>query len=318
MSDKIRLGVSACLLGERVRYDGQHKHDRFITDTLGRFVEYVPVCPEVECGLPVPREAMRLVGSLENPRLMTQRSGIDLTEQMQSWVNKRVKELEKEKLCGFIFKAKSPSSGMERVKVYNGRGGLTGFGSGMFARAFMAHFPLLPVEEEGRLHDPLLRENFIERIFTLQRYRAAITPRISMAALTGFHAYHKYLLMSHSQEAVRQMGRMLANAKRDGVALKALAANYEEALLTTLKLIATPRKHVNVLQHMAGYLKEELAADEKKELAELLAEFKQGLIPLIVPVTIINHYVRKYQPDYLKDQVYLQPHPLELQLRNHS
>ena len=318
MSEKIRLGVSACLLGERVRYDGQHKHDRFITDTLGSFVEYVPVCPEVECGLPVPREAMRLVGSLESPRLMTQRTGVDLTEQMQSWAAKRIKELEKENLCGFIFKAKSPSSGMERVKVYNGRGGLTGFGSGMFARAFMEHFPLLPVEEEGRLHDPLLRENFIERVFTLQRYRDAITPRISLAGLTAFHAHHKYLLMSHNQEAVRRMGRMLANAKRDGVALKDLAAGYEEDLLKTLKLIATPRKHVNVLQHMAGYLKEQLAADEKKELAELLAEFKQGLIPLIVPVTIINHYVRKYQPEYLKDQVYLQPHPLELQLRNHS
>lgn len=318
MSEKIRLGISTCLLGEPVRYDGQHKHDRFLTGTLGKFVEYVPVCPEVECGLPVPREAMRLVGSLEAPRLMTQRSGKDLTDQMQTWAHKRVKELEKEDLCGFIFKAKSPSSGMERVKVYNGRGGLTGHGTGMFARIFMDHFPLLPVEEEGRLNDPLLRENFIERIFTLWRYRSEVRPKPDLAALTAFHARHKYLLMAHSAEKMNQMGRLLANAKRDGIPMKELTAAYEELLLNTLKLLATARKHVNVLQHMAGYLKKQLDAEEKQEWATLLSEYKAGILPLIVPITMLNHYVRKYQPSYLKEQLYLQPHPLELQLRNHS
>ena len=171
---KLKLGISACLLGQLVRYDGQAKRDAFLVDTLGKFVDYVPVCPEVECGLPVPREAMRLVGTVKAPRLMTQRTGIDLTDQMQGWIRCRLLELKKEDLCGFVFKARSPSSGMERVKVYNGRGGLSGYGAGLFAKAFMEAFPLLPVEDEGRLNDAKLRENFIERIFAMKRYRDAI------------------------------------------------------------------------------------------------------------------------------------------------
>lgn len=318
MSEKIRIGISACLLGEKVRYDGQHKQDHFLTDTLGPFVEYVPVCPEVECGLPVPREAMRLVGSVDQPRLMTQRTGKDLTGQMQTWAKTRLKELENESLLGFIFKSKSPSSGMERVKVYNGKGGMAGRGIGIFARAFMEHFPLLPVEDEGRLNDPVLRENFIARIFTLQRYRNAITPRLSISGLTNFHAAHKLLLMSHSPDLARKMGKLLAEAAHSGKPLADTAAEYEIALLNVMKSIATAPKNVNVLQHIAGYFKKILDPEEKKELNELFQDYRNGLAPLIVPLTMINHYVRKYKPAYLQNQAYLNPHPVELHLRNHA
>jgi len=317
MTQPIRLGISQCLLGDRVRYDGQHKRDPFLVDTLGAFVEYVPVCPEVECGLPVPREAMRLVGDPAAPRLMTTRSNQDMTERMTSYARRRVKELEKENLHGFIFKAKSPSSGMERVKVYHEKGGIIGSASGLFAQAFMEHFPLLPVEEEGRLHDAGLRENFIERIFTLARYREAASGGAGIRALTDFHARHKLLLMSHSQKAVREMGRLLAGPRK-GRNVARLAAGYETQLLAALKLRATPRKHTNVLQHMLGYFRDLLDADEKAEVLELVEQFKSGLIPLIVPVTLFRHFVRKYDVPYLAEQVYLHPHPVELKLRNHA
>ena len=316
MTERLRLGVSACLLGQRVRYDGQHKRDAFVTDTLGKYVEYVAVCPEVECGLPVPREAMRLVGSVEDPRLMTKQTGRDLTDQLVTWARRRVVELEREDLCGFIFKSRSPSSGMERVKVYNGRGGMSGRGPGLFAREFMGHFPLLPVEDEGRLQDPELRENFIERIFTLKRYRDAVGDRPTVAALMLFHERHKFLIQAHSTELSRVMGRMLAGASRENAV--PLREKYEAALLGALKLLATPSKHANVLQHMLGFLKKHLTSEEKQELLLLIDEMRAGTLPLIVPVTMLSHYVRKYDIAYLREQVYLNPHPLELKLRNHA
>jgi len=314
---KLRLGISACLLGQLVRYDGQHKRDVLLADTLGSFVDYVPVCPEVECGLPVPREAMRLVGPTDNPRLMTQRTKIDLTDQMMAWARCRIRELRKEDLCGFVFKAKSPSSGMERVKVYNGRGGLSGRASGLFAKAFMEAFPLLPVEDEGRLHDPLLRENFVERIFTMRRYRDAIAGARTIRSLTDFHAANKYLIMSHSDVKCRELGRLLAGkpASKDA---RAVAAEYEALLLATLRLVPTVKKHANVLMHMMGYLKKIATPDEKQELLEIIEDYRQERTPLIVPVTLIKHYVRKYQVPYLLAQVYLDPHPVELKLRNHA
>lgn len=316
MTDKLRLGVSACLLGESVRYDGQHKRDSFIVDTLGRYVDYVPVCPEVECGLPVPREAMRLVGTPDNPRLMTQRTGRDLTGQMLGWVERRLAELEREPLCGFIFKAKSPSSGMERVKIYNDKGGVAAMGAGLFAAAFMRRFPLLPVEDEGRLHDPALRENFIERIFTLKRYRDETAASPTLAALMRFHEQHKFLIQSHSVEHAREMGKMLGSARRGDAAR--LRSRYEERLLEALRMAATPCKHANMLQHMLGFLKQHLSGEEKQEMLGLIAEMKGGVLPLMVPLTLLQHYARKYRADYLLTQAYLFPHPLEVALRNHA
>lgn len=313
--NKITIGVSSCLLGNEVRYDGGHKHDRYITETLGRYLSFVPVCPEVECGLPIPREAMRLVGEVDRPRLVTNKTGVDHTDRMLTWARKKVAELEKENLCGFIFKNRSPSSGMERVKVYDGNNVPRAVGVGIFARAFKDHFPLLPTEEEGRLHDPLLRENFIEQIFVYQRWReVADTP--TAAKLISFHTTHKLLLMAHSEKHTREMGRLMAQA--GSLELDTFIERYQELLMAAMSLKPTTKKHVNVLQHMMGFFKKLISADEKQELLSVIEQFRNNIVPLIVPVTLINHYIRKYQEPYLMQQLYLNPHPLELKLRNHA
>ena len=312
---KIRLGISTCLLGQPVRYDGGHKLDRFLTETLGQYVEYVPVCPEVECGMPVPREPMHLEGSIESPRLVTIKTAIDKTDQMIGWAEKRVLELENEKLMGFVFKSDSPSSGMERVKVYSGKNVATRKGVGLFARLFMQHFPLLPVEEEGRLHDPALRENFIERVFALARWRELMDGNESVRSLIEFHTKHKLLILSHSTKHYQEMGRLVGNARK--VPLQKLLQDYQEQFMQALKLRATPKKNVNVLLHMAGYFKTMLSSGEKAELLEIIELYRKTLVPLIVPITLVNHYVRKYSQPYLEDQFYLHPHPVEMALRNH-
>lgn len=313
--ETIKLGISTCLLGENVRYDGGHKLDRFLTDTLGQYVEYIPVCPEVECGLPVPRESMHLEGDPNSPRLVTVSTKQDMTDRMIKWAQKRVAELEKEDLCGFIFKSDSPSSGMERIKVYNEKGMPVKKGVGIFARIFMDHLPLLPVEDEGRLHDPKLRDNFIERIFALKRWREVLGKRESRGNAVDFHARHKLLILSHSPKHYQTMGKLVARVK--DLPLKELYHGYQTLLMESLKLKTTPKKNANVLQHMMGYFKEQLSSDEKKELVEVMDYYRQGYIPLVVPITLINHFIRKYDQPYLKQQVYLNPHPLELQLRNH-
>jgi uncharacterized protein YbgA (DUF1722 family)/uncharacterized protein YbbK (DUF523 family) len=313
--EKINLGISTCLLGENVRYDGGHKLDRFLTDTLRQYVEYVPVCPEVECGLGVPRESMHLEGNPDSPRLVTIRTKQDMTDCMVQWAQKRVVQLEKKDLCGFIFKSDSPSSGMERIRVYNEKGIPVKKGMGIFARIFMDHFSLLPVEDEGRLHDPELRENFIERIFTLKRWREVLGKKESRGNIVDFHTKHKLLILSHSPKHYQMMGKLVAQAKN--LPLKELYHEYQTLLMESLGLKTTPKKNANVLQHMMGYFKEQLSSDEKQELLEVIDLYRKEIIPLIVPITLINHYVRKYDQPYLKKQIYLNPHPLELQLRNH-
>jgi uncharacterized protein YbgA (DUF1722 family)/uncharacterized protein YbbK (DUF523 family) len=315
MNERIKLGISTCLLGESVRYDGGHKLDRFLTDTLGVYVDYVPVCPETECGLGIPREAMRLVGDPASPRLLTIRTKRDHTDGMLRWAAKRVKELEKEDLCGFVFRSNSPSSGMERVKVYNVSGMPVKTGVGIFARAFMEHFPLIPVEEDGRLHDPKLRENFIERIFTMKRWREALLGKKSVGTIVAFHSSHKLLIRAHSEKHYREMGKLVAEGKKRSI--KDLYNRYETLLMEALRLKPTTRKNTNVLTHMMGYFKKQLSPDEKQELLEIINQYRSGYIPLIVPITLINHYVRKYEQPYLAQQVYLRPHPIELKLRNH-
>ena len=312
--EKIKLGISTCLLGEPVRYDGGHKLDRFLRDTLGQYVDFVPVCPEVECGFGVPRESMRLVGDPASPRLVTVRSGMDYTDRMLTWARKRVVELEKEALCGFIFKSDSPSSGMERIKVYGEKEVPARKGIGMFARVFREHFPHVPVEDDGRLHDPALRENFIERIFALKRWREAIDGK-KASSVVVFHTQNKLLILAHSPQHYRDMGALVARAGR--MDFSTLKERYQELLLEALQLKATPAKHANVLQHMLGYFKQQLTPDEKQELLEIIDLHRRGILPLIVPVILMRHHVRKYQQTYLKDQTYLHPHPVELQLRNH-
>ncbi|MDD8013701.1 MAG: DUF523 and DUF1722 domain-containing protein [Acidobacteriota bacterium] len=316
MEGKIKLGISSCLLGNKVRYDGGHKFDPFLVNTLGQFVDFVPVCPEVESGFPVPREAFRLVGDANHPRLVTRQGGVDATPQMERWLEKKLPQLEKENLCGFVFKSQSPSSGMERVKVYSDKGMAEKKGVGIFARALMERLPLLPVEEEGRLQDIDLRENFIVRIFTYRRWQELQTDGATAGSLVEFQRRHKYLLMAHSPEMARRLGKLVARAGVEP--LPHLLPEYETLLMTALKQKATVRKNVNVLQHMLGYFKKQLDDFEKKELLAAIDNYHQNLIPLIVPLTLLKHYIDKFQQPYLKDQYYLAPHPLELKLRNHA
>ena len=314
LNKTIKLGISACLLGEKVRYDGGHKLDHFLKDTLGQFIEWIPVCPEVESGLPVPREAMRLVGSPEEPRLLKIRSGEDYTDRMTQWAGKRLAEIAREGLCGFIFKSKSPSSGMSRVKVYGASGIPSHAGVGIFARAFMDKFPYLPVEDEGRLCDPALRENFIERVFVYKRWKE-LPGKGSLRHLIEFHTDHKLLVLSHSTKHYSALGNLVANAKQYDPGT--LHEEYLRLLMDGLKLIATMKKNTNVLHHMMGYFKKQLQPEEKQELMEIIDDYHKGHIPLIVPITLLRHYVRIYDEPYLKRQHYLHPHPTELRLRNH-
>jgi uncharacterized protein YbgA (DUF1722 family)/uncharacterized protein YbbK (DUF523 family) len=314
---KIKIGISSCLLGNKVRYDGQHKFDHFLAETLGAFMDYIPVCPEVECGLPVPRDAMRLVGDPENPRLVTIKTKTDFTDQMKSWGAKKLDELASENLCGFIFKAKSPSSGMERIKIYPIAGGVAQKnGTGIFADMFMKKFPHLPVEDDGRLHDPEIRENFIERVFAYKRWIEMIENEDTVHGLIQFHSKHKLMLMAHSPEHYRFAGQITASGDKNN--LKSRQSDYLRNMMEGLKKSATLKKNFNVLQHILGYFKNELTSDEKKETLEIMENYKNGLIPLIVPVTLLNHYINKYNQEYLKEQYYLHPHPYELKLRNHA
>jgi uncharacterized protein YbgA (DUF1722 family)/uncharacterized protein YbbK (DUF523 family) len=315
MGSPIRLGISRCLLGDEVRFDGGHKKDRFLTDVLGRYVEWVPVCPEVEAGLGIPREAMRLVDHPQRPRLVSITSKHDHTKAMETMVEERLDSLKEVDLSGFVFKRGSPSCGVERVRVYTPQGMPSHSGAGIFAKAFREEFPLIPVEEEGRLCDPSLRENFIERVFCYRRFQDVVQNETTRQVLIRFHTIHKYLLLAHSQQHYEVMGRLVGQADRYHP--KELTLKYGELLMKTLAVKATVRKHVNVLHHIVGYFKNRLKTQEKTELLGVVNDYHRGLTPLIVPLTLIKHYVQTFDVGYVRDQVYLNPHPKELMLRNH-
>jgi len=310
----LRLGISRCLLGHAVRFDGGHKRDRFLTDVLGPHVEWVPVCPEVEAGLGTPREAMRLVGDPARPQLITIKSGIDHTEALERMASDRLQDLKKLDLSGYVFKKDSPSCGIERVRIYNQHGMPSRQGAGIFARTFMTQFPLVPVEEEGRLCDPALRENFIERVFSYRRYQDLLQKGPTRGAVVQFHTIHKYLLLSHSQPHYQALGRLVGQADRHRP--RQLALKYGELFMKALTVKATVRKHVNVLQHILGFFESHLSAQEKRELLGVIEDYHRELTPLIVPLTLIRHYVNLFEVEYIRDQVYLNPHPKELMLRN--
>jgi uncharacterized protein YbgA (DUF1722 family)/uncharacterized protein YbbK (DUF523 family) len=311
----LRLGISRCLLGDEVRFDGGHKRDDFLTDVFGRYVEWVPVCPEVEAGLGTPREAMRLTGDPHRPRLVTIKSGTDHTRAVERMTENRIQELEVLDLSGYVFKKGSPSCGIERVRIYNEHGIPNRNGVGLFARAFIEQFPLIPVEEEGRLCDPTLRENFIERVFCYRRWQDLVQNGVTRQALVQFHTIHKYLLLAHSPQQYEVLGRLVGQAHQHRP--KDLTCQYGELFMKALAVKATVRKHVNVLQHILGYFKERLGAHEKAELLGVIRDYHQELTPLVVPLTLIKHYVKIFDVGYILDQVYLNPHPKELMLRNH-
>jgi uncharacterized protein YbgA (DUF1722 family)/uncharacterized protein YbbK (DUF523 family) len=312
---RISIGISSCLLGEKVRYDGGHKQDRYITGTLGRFFRFVPVCPEVGSGLPIPREAMRLEYHDGTIRLMTVKTRQDMTLLVTEYASRVVEELEAEDLCGFIFKKDSPSSGLWRVKVYDGNVPRK-TGRGIFAEQVVKRFPLLPVEDEGRLNDLPIRENFIERIFAYRRWKDFRSCASGVGDLVKFHTGHKLQLLAHSPEIYRQMGNLVAEGRK--TAPEDLLNAYEHFYMKALSLRATVKKNLNVLYHIFGYFKKTLSADEKKEMTGILEQYHDGFLPLIVPVTLIKHHVAKYSQQYLAGQTYLAPHPQELMLRNHS
>ncbi|NUO79556.1 DUF523 and DUF1722 domain-containing protein [candidate division KSB1 bacterium] len=312
---KVRLGVSTCLLGQNVRFDGGHKEDHYLTETLAPFVEWIAACPEVDIGLGTPRESIRLIGTTNAPRLFAPKSGVDLTDKMQSYARAKVEQLQQMDLDGYILKKDSPSCGMERVRIYHESGSATRTGVGLFARVLMEGMPELPVEEEGRLHDPSLRANFIVRVFAHRRWRELIANDFSLAALVTFHAQHKFLLMAHSEKHLRLMGKLVAGAKARKP--KEVVAEYSKLFFAALREPARTRAHTNVLQHLAGFCKKQLESKDKIELQNVITDFRKGLVPLIVPITLIKHYINKFDLQYLRDQIYLNPHPKELMLLNH-
>jgi uncharacterized protein YbgA (DUF1722 family)/uncharacterized protein YbbK (DUF523 family) len=312
---KIRLGVSTCLLGENVRFDGGHKKDSYLTGTLEKFVEWVPVCPEVEIGLGAPRESLRLTGDPEAPRLLTTKTNIDHTEAMLKFAHAKIEQLQRLKLNGYILKKDSPSCGMERVRVYSTSGMPARNGVGLFARVLMEQMPNLPIEEEGRLNDARLRENFIVRVFCHYRWQRFLEKPFRIHELISFHAQHKFLLLAHHEKNFRELGKLVAAAKSHKP--QALLEKYEQLFFETLRHLATARKHANVLSHIAGYFKKQLDEKDKNELHATIEEYRRGFLPLIVPMTLIKHYLNKFDVPYIQDQVYLNPHPKELMLLNH-
>lgn len=312
----LRLGISQCLLGDAVRYDGGHKRDSFLTDRLSPHVEWVPVCPELEAGLGVPREPIRLIRSIGSPRVMSVKSGIDHTATMERFSEQRVRELAALSLSGYVFKKDSPSCGVERVRVYHADGTPARSGVGVFARAFMAHFPLVPVEDEGRLNDPSIRDHFIQRIFCYRRWQELLgSDRLTRDKLIRFHTRHKLLLLAHSREYHDALGQLVAQAKRYRPA--ELTHRYGAQFMNALKTPATVRKHVNVLQHVVSYFKAVLDQKEKEELRGVIEDYQRRIVPLVAPLTLIKHYIHRFDVAYLKEQIYLNPFPKELKLRNH-
>jgi uncharacterized protein YbgA (DUF1722 family)/uncharacterized protein YbbK (DUF523 family) len=325
LSGEIRIGISSCLLGEQVRYDGGHKRDRFVDETLRPFVTFVPVCPEVELGLGTPREAIRIERSGDALRLVGTRSGRDHTRAMRAYAARRAAALARLDLSGYILKKGSPSCGMERVPVYSSvsaastaraaAGGKERTGRGFFATELIARLPLLPVEEEGRLQDPKLRENFIERVFAHRRVTDLFAGRWTVGDVVRFHTREKMLLLAHSRVDYDALGRLVANAR--ALSRAELAERYAAGFMSALGKIATRGRHANVLSHMAGYFKRAIPPSDRAELAAGIDDYRRGLVPLVVPLTLVRHHVRARGVEYLAGQSYLEPHPKELALRNH-
>jgi uncharacterized protein YbgA (DUF1722 family)/uncharacterized protein YbbK (DUF523 family) len=310
----VLIGISDCLLGTKCRYDGQHKRSRFVTDVLSRYAKFLPFCPEGAM-LGTPRESMFLARSEKGPRAITQKSGIDQTDKLLSFNHEAIARISGQKLCGFIFKAKSPSCGLERVKLYTADHQPTDeVAQGLFAQAITEAFPLLPVEEEGRLEDPWLRENFMMQIFSYQRWLDFEASGPQMRDLVAFHARHKFLLLGKNEVNYRTLGRLVANHdKRD---LADLLAEYHPLFLQTIGEKSSLKSTLNQLQHLYGFVKKLVDEAEKTAILESIDHYAQRIIPLIVPLKLIELAARKHQVTYLLDQHYLSPYPQELGLRS--
>ncbi|MFJ4141221.1 YbgA family protein [Pseudomonas sp. NPDC089734] len=312
--DKPKLGISACLLGVEVRFNGGHKESRLCTEALSEYFDFIPACPEVAIGMGVPREPIRLVGDPEQPQAIgTVNSDLNVTQALADYGLHMATQLDN--ICGYIFMQKSPSCGLERVKVYRENGApVDGGGRGIYAQAFCARHPDLPVEEDGRLNDPVLRENFVTRVFAYAAWQQLLKDGVSRRALSEFHSRYKYQLMANDPQQYKALGNRLGSMGRSDP--NEIAPRYFRDLMAALKKCATRRTHTNVLQHLSGYLKHSLGSEDKQEIQRLITQYHQGIVPLIVPLTLLKHHFRQHPDPYVALQVYMQPHPENLSLRN--
>ena len=313
---KIKIGVSSCLIGEKVRYNGEHKQDRYVLEVLGKIFEYVPVCPEMEVGMGVPRETVVLYGSPENPRMTGRKSGTDWTGKMNRYVKGRVSGLAAENLCGYIFKNRSPSCGLGGIPVYSEPGSNSvRRGRGMFAEAFMEKFPLVPVEDEGRLNNPKKRENFIVRVLSFFKLRDLMEKKFSAGSLVKFHTSHKFLILAHNKKYYDSLEQLVGNARSFKAA--ELKARYSKLFMEALTYKSTRKKNTDALINMLEFLKKSLTREENKNILESIEDYRKERVPLAVPVRLIRDEVKKHNVSYLSDQVYLNTHTKESMLRNH-
>ncbi|CPR13712.1 2-thiouracil desulfurase family protein [Brenneria goodwinii] len=313
--DPIPVGISACLLGNPVRFDGGHKRLAFAVEQLSPYFHFEPVCPEMAVGLPVPRPALRLIKNAEGHIILRASNGspLDVTQQMRRFSAEKVSRLHQ--LCGYIVCAKSPSCGMERVKVYDAsQKNARKSGTGLFTQELLRQLPWLPVEEDGRLHDPGLRENFIERVYTLHELHQIWRQGLSRGALIAFHSRYKLLLLAHSQPEYRELGRFVAGIDK-WESLDDFAREYRLRLMKLMANPATRRNHTNVLMHVQGYFRRQLNSSQRQELTQLIDRYRQGVQPLLAPITLLKHYMTEYQDDYLAEQRYFEPYPEALRLR---
>lgn len=310
---KIRIGISSCLLGAEVRFDGGHKRDAYINGTLSRYFEFVPVCPEVAIGLGTPRQPIRLVRHGNGIRVRGVKDPeVDVTDALRELGEAKAAALSD--ISGYLFKRGSPSCGMERVKVYTEKGMPVASSPGAYASAFMDARPLVPCEEEGRLGDPVLRENFIERVFVYRRWQELLAGGLTAHKLVAFHTDHKFQVLAHNQSAYRRMGRLVSRA--GSASLEEIAGAYVAELMAALERKASRRGHVNVLQHLLGFVSKSLDSEDRAEMLELIEQYREGVVPLIVPITLLKHHFRRHPNEYVQRQHYLSPHPRELMLRN--
>lgn len=314
LRNKPALGTSTCLLGEAVRFDAGHKHDRWITGTLSQYFDLVSTCPEVAIGLGIPRPPIQLKGAVHSIRVVGSRDpDLDVTDDLRRYGTKMA--IQMDAISGYIFKSKSPSCGLERVRLFpEDDGAPSRDGVGQYAAAFTAAQPLLPVEEEGRLNDPVLRDNFIERVLCFHRWQKLQNRGITPARLIDFHSCHKLLVLSHGVVPYRALGRLVADTGKHDI--YKIADDYIQRLMRALKRKATRRSHANVLQHLQGYLKRALDRSDRQELVEVIDHYRLGRVPLVVPMTLLRHHFRRHPDPYITRQIYLNPHPPELMLRN--
>ncbi|MGE8353640.1 MAG: YbgA family protein [Pseudomonas protegens] len=314
MSAKPKIAISACLMGVEVRYNGGHKESRLCSRVLSDYFDFVPLCPEVAIGMGTPREPIRLVGDPEQPRAVgTVDASLDVTLPLAEYGERMAARVDD--ICGYIFMQNSPSCGLERVKVYQANGiPHRNGGRGVYAQAFCAQHPNLPVEEAGRLNDPVLRENFLTRVYVYRDWQALLKQGLTRRALTDFHSRCKYLLMAHHPVQYKTLGNLLGSMGKGDPTL--IGPRYFSELMAALSKCATRGTHSNVLQHLSGYLKQSISAEDKQEVQHVIGQYRHGIVPLVVPLTLLKHHFRQHPDPYIAQQLYLQPHPENLSLRN--